>query len=192
MDDLSEFTDTPDVRRTDEEPPDFGAFDSPDEILKDHPIRERMFDVILQLRTPTKVSEIAERAACDTETARDYLDWFASMGMIQEYEGRPVRYRRNDAYLQWRRIEQVRATYSDEELVQELTDVLDALEEYRDRFGADSPDDVSLVEVSREIPTEEAWETLSEWKTLRRRAAVLDAARRDEGGPTGRTGLVDV
>lgn len=192
MDESSDFTDTSVTPGADQEPPDFSALDSPEDVLKDHPIRERLFDVVLQLRTPTKVSEIAERADCDTETARDYLDWFASMGMVREYEGRPIRYQRNDAYLEWRRIEQIRATYSEEEIVEKLMDVLEALDEYRDQFDADSPDEVSLVKSSRERPTEEAWEALSEWKTLQRRAAVLDAARRSDGEPGGRAGLVDV
>jgi len=29
------------------------------------------------------------------------------------------------------------------------------------------------------MPTEDAWDALSEWKTLDRRAALLDAARHD-------------
>ncbi|WP_157532980.1 hypothetical protein [Haloferax profundi] len=40
---------------------------------------------------------------------------------------------------------------------------------------------------SREKSVEEIWEAVSEWKTLEERAALLDAARRDElsGGGAG-------
>jgi len=174
-----DLTDIPDnVRAPDEEPPDFDDLEDPEELLTDQPTRERMFDVIVQLRDPTKVSEIADMVECDTETARDYLHWFTEMGMVREYTGRPTRYERNESYLQWRRIEAIRSDYTDEEIVAELTATLEDLESYRERFDAGSPGAVSLVDASREHAIEDAWEALSEWQTLERRAALLDAARR--------------
>ncbi len=137
-----------------------------------------MLDVVLQLREPTKVSTIADSADCDTEAARDYLEWFVSMGMVREITGRPVRYVRNNSYLRWRRIEQIRNQYSEGEIVEEVSKTLEAAQEYRKQFDADSPGRVSLV--NREGQVEEVWETLSEWKTLEQRAALLDVARRDE------------
>jgi hypothetical protein len=190
MDESSDFTETRKVSPS-EEPPDFAELDSPEGILKEQPIRERLFDVILQLREPTKVSVIATRADCDTETARDYLDWFESMGIVRKYPGRPTQYDRNDAYFEWRRVEQIRSTHSNEEIREELTEVLDRLADYRDRFNAESPDDVSLVELSRDLSTEAAWEALSEWKTLQQRAELLDAARRDNGTSSGQAGRID-
>ena len=55
---------------------DLDELESPDSLLKGGPIRERLLDVVVGLRTPTKVSTIANIADCDTETARDYLEWF--------------------------------------------------------------------------------------------------------------------
>ncbi|RLM42049.1 hypothetical protein DVK00_18550 [Haloarcula sp. Atlit-47R] len=182
-----DLTDTPqDIPGDDEEAPDFDAWESPDDVLKEGPTRERMLDVIMQLREPTKVSTIATRADCDTETARDYLQWFAEMGMVRELSGRPVRYERNNSYLKWRRIEQIRQRYSETEIVARLTETLDAATEYRERFEVDSPDDVSLVEESYEESIEDIWEAVSNWKTLEERAALLDAARREDtsGGHT--------
>lgn len=187
-----DLTDTSDdVRGLDESSPDFDEWDSPEEIVKGGPIRERLLDVIVQLREPTKVSTIADRAGCDTETARDYLEWFASMGMVRESAGRPVRYERNDSYLRWRRIEQIRTQYSEEEIVAELTETVEALDEFRERFDAEAPDEVSLVAASREFTVEDAWEALSEWKTLQRRAALLDAARLNGSVSSGSVGRVD-
>ncbi|AXG09744.1 DUF7342 family protein [Haloplanus rubicundus] len=170
----------------DESPPDSGELESLESLLTGGPIRERLLDVVTGLRTPAKVSEIADLAGCDTETARDYLAWFDEMGMVHRYGGRPVRYERNDAYFQWRRIDQIREGYSDQEIVGALSDAIEQIEEYRSQFDADDPDDVSLVEASRNMATEDAWEALSEWKTLERRAALLDAARR--GYPALRKG----
>lgn len=179
MTDLTDFTD---IREPNEEPPDFTEWEDPEESLKDQPIRERMLDVILQLRDPTKVAEIAERAGCDTETARSYLEWFASMGMVHEHVGRPTRYERNGSYLRWRRVERIRNEYSEAEIVQELETTLEEREEYQEQFETDHPDDVSFLNImdSNETDLTDAWEAISEWKTVEKRAELLDMARRSD------------
>lgn len=179
------------VRDTDEEPPDFTAWDAPGEVLTGGSTRERMLDVIVQLHDPAKVSTIAARVECDTETARDYLEWFESMGMVREIAGRPVMYERNDSYLRWRRVERIREQYSEEAIVEALSATMETITEYRERFDAESPDAVSLVNADHGDSVEEVWEALSDWKTLAERAALLDAARRDETLSSGSIGRVD-
>ena len=172
-----DLTDTPEeVDTTDADPPDFSAWDNPTETLKGGSTRERLLDVIVQLREPQKVSTVADRADCDPETARDYLQWFAEMGMVRERSGRPVLYVRNDRYFEWRRIERIRAKLSTAEIVAALAETTEQLSAYREQFDADSPDEVSLREPSDES-IETRWEALSEWQTLERRAELLDAAR---------------
>ena len=178
-----DLTDIPDDAYDGKEsPPDFDRLESAESVLKGGPIRERLLDVVVGLRTPTKVSTIAERADCDTETARDYLEWFDEMGMVHRHDGRPVRYERNDAYFQWRRIDNIRAEYSEQDIVDALAETIEQIEDYKTQFDAKHPDEVSLIEANRSLnmSTEAAWEALSEWKTLERRAALLDAARRDD------------
>ena len=177
----------------DESPPNFDELTFPDSLLTSGPTRERLFDAVVGLRTPTKVSTIADVADCGTETARDYLEWFNEMGMVHCHDGRPVRYERNDAYFQWRRIDQIREDYSEQEIVDALSDTIDEIEAYRTQFDAQHPDEVSIVDATQEqnFSTEAAWEVLSEWETLERRAALLDAARRN-GPVSGRkSGPVD-
>ena len=187
-----DLTDIPDdAYNGDESPPDLDELESPDSLLKGGPIRERLLDVVAGLRTPTKVSEIAEFADCDTETARDYLEWFDEMGLVRRHDGRPVRYERNDAYFQWRRINRIREEYSKQEIVDALGDAIEKIEDYRAQFDAEDPNEVSLVEASRDMTTEEAWEALSKWKTLERNAALLDAARRDSPVSGSKSGPVD-
>jgi len=189
-----DLTDVPDDAYDGEEsPPDLDAFESPDSLLEGGAIRERLLDVVVGLRTPTKVSTIAERADCDTETARDYLEWFDEMGMVQRHDGRPVRYERNDAYFQWRRIDRIREEYSEQEIVDALGDTLERIEDYRAQFDATHPDEVSLVDATQEqnLSTEAAWEALSEWETLEQRAALLDAARQKDPVSGSKPGPVD-
>jgi len=186
-----EFTDIPDdAYAGDEQPPDFDDLESPDSLFEDKPIRERLLDVVTGLRTPRKVSVIADRADCDAVTTREYLKWFDEMGLVHRHDGRPVQYERNDAYFQWRRIDRICEEYSEQEIVEALSDAIDQIDAYRDQFGADHPDEVSLVDASQAMATEDAWEALSEWKTLERRAALLDAARREQ--PTeSKSGHID-
>jgi len=187
-----DLTDVPEAAYDgDEAPPDLDELESPEALLGDGPIRERLLDVVVGLRTPTKVSEVAAVADCDPETARDYLEWFDEMGMVHRHDGRPVRYERNDAYFQWRRVDRIREAYSERAIAEALAETLDRIDEYRARFDADDPDEVSLVEVSRDVPTEDAWEALSEWETLERRAVLLDAARRDVPTSGGSSGHID-
>ncbi|CDK39350.1 hypothetical protein [Halorubrum sp. AJ67] len=189
-----DLTDIPGEAYTDDEsPPDLDELDTPDSLLKSGPIRERLLDSVIGLRTPTKVSTIADRADCDTETARDYLGWFHEMGLVHRHDGHPVRYKRNDAYFQWRRRNKIREDYSDQEIVDALAATLEAIDAYRTQFDAQHPDEVSLVNATREqdLSTEAAWEALSEWETLERRAALLDTARRTDPVSRRTPGHVD-
>jgi hypothetical protein len=113
------------------------------------------------------------------------------MGLVHRHDGRPVRYERNDAYFQWRRIDHIREDHSEQEIVEALSDAIDEIEDYRARFDADHPGEVSLVEASRNMATEDAWEALSEWKTLEHRAALLDAARSDNPAAGSTPGHID-
>lgn len=187
-----DITNGPDDASTDDEsPPDLDDLESPDVLLKGGSIRERLLDVVTGLRTPTTVSDIADLADCDTETARDYLEWFDEMGLVHRHDGRPVRYERNDAYFQWRRIDRIRDEYSEQEIIEALSDAIERIEAYREQFGTDDPDAVSLVEASQNMATEDAWEALSEWETLERRASLLDAARRDYPASSGTPDRID-
>lgn len=89
----------------DESPLDLNELESPDSLFTGGPIRDRLLDIVTGIRVPTKVSDIADLADfadCDTETARDYLEWFDEIGMVYRPDGHPVRYERNDAYFHWR------------------------------------------------------------------------------------------
>jgi len=188
--DISDAPDT--VPAPDEAVPDFADWEDPDAVVRDGPIRERLLDVIVQVREPTKVAVIAERADCDTGTAREYLQWFASMGIVREHAGRPVRYERNESYLFWRRVERIRREAAQDEIVTELSETVAAIEQYRERFDVDTPGAVPLVDASDEASVEAVWEAVSDWKTLERRAALLEAALQDGYSARGSIDSVDV
>lgn len=170
-----------DAYNGDKTPPEFDELDSPDSLFTAGTTRGRLLDTIVGLRTPTTIAAIADLADCDIDTTRDYLEWFDDLRIVHRHDD-PVRYERNDAYFQWRRIDRIRQEYADQEIVDELEDALEQINDYRIQFDATHPDEVSLTEASKsqDMSTEAAWDALSEWETLERRAAILDAARRDD------------
>ena len=83
------------------------SFDDP---FSEDDVEQRIYGTILQTREPATASAIAERAASDLKTARKYLSWFSELGIVTHHDGHPATYERNDAYFEWRRINQLVAT----------------------------------------------------------------------------------
>jgi predicted transcriptional regulator len=93
----------PDTASTDGPP----SFEDP---FSEDDVEQRIYGTILQTREPTTASAIAERAECDPKTARKYLSWFGELGIVIRHDGHPATYERNNAYFEWRRINQLVAT----------------------------------------------------------------------------------
>jgi hypothetical protein len=169
-----------DVRRAaaDERAPDFDAWDAPADLTSGDRTRDDFLDVALQLREPTLISEIAERADRGEDAAREYMAFFESLGIVRSLTGRPTRYQVNRRYLRWRRVERLRNEYTEAELIERLTGIDDIVEAYREQFDASSPTDVSLTHHADETgrDTESVWNDLSDWKTAVARRALLEAA----------------
>ncbi|MFW5918310.1 MAG: DUF7342 family protein, partial [Haloferacaceae archaeon] len=102
-------------------------------------VEQRIYGTILQTRKPTTASSIADTAECDPKTARKYLDWFEQLGIVTQSESHPVTYERNDAYFEWRRINQLAAEQSVAELQERVRELTTRITEYEDTYDAVSP-----------------------------------------------------
>ncbi|WP_228434433.1 DUF7342 family protein [Natrarchaeobaculum aegyptiacum] len=138
--------------------------------------RERVYAVAIQLHVPTRVRTVAERADVSPETAREYLRWFAEIGLVTLEAESPDLFRRNEAYFEWRRVQRLRAKPA-EELRRELASLTDRERDYQEQFDADAPDDVDALEHADYADLETVWEDLQEWRTVRRRIHELEQAR---------------
>jgi len=98
-------------------PPDFGALTPPDEVVRGNRTRDDFFDAVLGLDEPAPASEVAELAGRGVDAAREYLEWFERLGVVTQVSETPATYRRNQEYLNWRRVQQIRHQYSPDELV---------------------------------------------------------------------------
>lgn len=139
-------------------------------------VEQRIYGVLLGTRQPTAASAIADAADCDPKTARKYLSWFASLGICTAYDGRPRTYERNDAYFEWRRIDELASTHSLADLQERVATLTEDLEAYRDRYGAATPGDVDVLAFDDE-KVETVYEDLGDWATIERERRLTERAR---------------
>ena len=87
-------------------------------------------------------------------------------------------YRRNDSYLQWKRVETLAREHSPGELRRRVDDLLAEDEAFQERYGVPEPDAVSFddLPVDDHDALHERWADLNEWRTVRRDVRVLRRA----------------
>ncbi|MDS0295326.1 DUF7342 family protein [Halogeometricum luteum] len=166
--DVSERTDAP----------DFDLLTPPEELVRGDRTRDDFFDAVLGLDTPTTVRDVADRAGHGVDAAREYLEWFERMGIVTRVTESPVAYERNQEYLQWRRVQQLRTQYTADELLAFLSTETERDADYTELFGVDAPSEVSITAHASETDRTIAgvWEDISMWKTARRRISLLERA----------------
>jgi DNA-binding Lrp family transcriptional regulator len=162
----------------DETPPDFGDWYDPSTLVSGERTRDDFLDVALQLREPTPISEIAERADRGEDSAREYMRFFAELGVVERVTEGPEQYRVDRDYLRWRRVRRVKQNHTPDEVAEMLSETTDKIDEYQRKFGFDSPDRISVVEYAEEndLDIEDVWRRVSRWKTDINRRRILDEA----------------
>ena len=143
-------------------------------------VEQRIYGTILQTREPTTASAIANVADCDPKTARKYLGWFSELGIVTRHDGHPATYERNDAYLEWRRINQLAADHSIEDLQQRVRELSSRIEAYEDTYGAPTPaavDAVVAAESSDDRTIDDIYGDLGDWATALEERTRYERAR---------------
>ena len=151
-------------------------------------VEQRIYGTILQTREPATASAIAERVDCDPKTARKYLHWFADLGIVTRHDGHPATYERNDAYFEWRRINQLAAEYSVDELQERVRELTTRITNYEDAYDATTPADVDAVaaaETSDERTIDDVYSDLGDWATAREERERSERARQHRAGAEG-------
>jgi predicted transcriptional regulator len=158
---------------TDGPPPFKDAFASDD-------VEQRIYGTILQTREPTTASAIADIADCDPKTVRKYLGWFADLGIVTWHDSHPSTYERNDAYFEWRRVNQLAANHSVEELQERVRELTARITKYEEAYDAASPaavDAVAAAEASDEQTIDDVYSDLADWATVRKECDRHERAR---------------
>ncbi|MEM4781740.1 MAG: transcriptional regulator [Halalkalicoccus sp.] len=159
------------------------AFDAP---FEGEDVEQRIYGVVLRTRTPTSAAAIAEEAECDPKTARKYLAWFADLGVVTAHEGRPRTYERNEAYFEWRRVNELASTRSIGELRRRVSELSERIDAYRDRYGAETPGEVDALERD-DSDVDGVYEDLADWATALGERRLSERARRQLSDSTART-----
>jgi len=158
---------------SDDPPPFEDAFRGDD-------VEQRIYGTIFQTREPTTASAIADRVDCDPKTARKYLDWFTELRIATRHDGDPVTYERNDAYFQWRQINQLAAEHSFDTLGQRVRDLTKQITAYEETYDAETPSAVDAVEAaesSDERTIDGVYSDLTDWVTTREERKRYERAR---------------
>ena len=161
-------------------PPESSLAKEFDEALASEGLSTRVRRVALELREPTRVATVAERANCTKEPARRELNELVERGMLIREADNPATYRRNEDYLDWRRDQRIKRMSRRErfERIEVLTEYND---QFAERFDAPSPEQVDLEAALRAADAEDVEWALTEWRSTQQRldqlAAVIDADR---------------
>jgi predicted transcriptional regulator len=148
-------------------------------------VEQRIYGTVLQTREPTTASAIATQVDCDPKTSRKYLEWFADLGIVTRHEGQPVTYERNDAYFEWRRVDQLAAEHSVEELQRRVQELTARITDYEETYDAPTPaavDAVTVAETSDERTIDEVYSDLGDWATAREDRDRYERARQQRTG----------
>jgi predicted transcriptional regulator len=139
---------------------------------------QRVYDVLVGTRSFLTTQEFADRAECSETAARNALEQLTEMGVAERRDGRPARYRRNNSYFRWKRVESLTREHSPDELRERLDDLVAEDEAFQDEYEVPDPDAVSTADlrVDDHDAVHDRWEDLSEWRTVRRDIKLLRRA----------------
>ena len=139
---------------------------------------QRVYDVLVGAQSFLTAQEFADRAECSETAARNALEQLAEMGIAEHRDGRPARYRRNDSYFRWKRVESLAREHSSNELKNRLEELVAEDEAFQEEYGVPDPDAVSTADlpIDDHDTVHERWEDLSEWRTVRRDIKLLRRA----------------
>lgn len=151
-------------------------------------VEQRIFGTVLGIREPATGSAIAERVECDPKTARKYLNWFADLGIVTRHDGHPSTYERNDAYFEWRHVDQLAADNTVEELRARVRELTTRIGDYEVTYDAETPagvDAVAVASTSDDRTIDEVYSDLADWSTALEDRDRYERARRRRAGTAG-------
>jgi len=140
---------------------------------------DRVYDTLLGCSEPTSAADVAEIADCSRNAAKKHLDRLVDLGVARaDRGGRPVRYERNDGYLEWQEASRIADELTVDEIVDRVRELEARGEEFADRFGTATPDAVSVFECDDHDAIHERMAAVSEWRAVERDVRLYELARR--------------
>ena len=148
------------------------------ERLDNAPADERVYRTALELYTPARVVEVAERADCSKNSARRHLRRLADIGVLTRVTENPETFERNESYFEWRRLNRL-SELDDDEYRDRLGELLSEDEAYRETYGVETPDEIDALEYGEYGDAEKIWLDLNNWAAIRREIRDLRRSREE-------------
>lgn len=135
--------------------------------------RERIKEILGETTEYASAAEIAARALTSEPTTRKYLDELVDEEFGETtQDGRTTMYRRDEGRLIDERIEELRATRTQRELIDGIQEMKETIEEFRETYDVDSPEEAVMhLEAG-----DDGWGDISRWRGTRRNLALAKAA----------------
>ena len=138
----------------------------------------RVYEAILGISEFTRHDEIAEVARCAPNTAKKHLRRLHQMGIAEfRSPGRALMFRRNDAYLEWREVNQIADDHSVQDLAERVRELEAKEAELKEEFGVEGPDTASVYASNSDRPTHELMQAIGTWNGIQRDIRLYEAAR---------------
>lgn len=138
----------------------------------------RVYEAVLGISEFTRHHEIAEVARCAPNTAKKHLKRLRQMGIVEfRHTGGALMFRRNDAYLEWREVNQIAEDHSIQDLVERVRELEAKEAELKEEFGVEGPDAASVYRSDSDQPTHEMMQAIGTWNSIQRDIRLYEAAR---------------
>lgn len=138
----------------------------------------RVYEAILSISEFTRHHEIAEVARCAPNTAKKHLRRLNQMGIAEcQSSHSAIRFRRNDAYLEWREVTQIAEKQSVQDLAEKVRELEAKESELQEEFGVEGPDTASVYMSNSDRPTHELMQAIGTWNSIQRDIRLYEAAR---------------
>jgi predicted ArsR family transcriptional regulator len=141
---------------------------------------DRTVDVSTALDSPQTAGWIAEEAHVSESTTRKYLDMLVDLGVVASTTAHGVtKYRPDPTWLRFQQISEFVERYSREELLEKVEAFKTQIDTAKDRYDAETPDELRSRAAAEDTPTDEVREigqVASEWESVQQQLDLLEEA----------------
>lgn len=138
---------------------------------------ERVIDVAMTLEQPRTAGWLSEEAAVAEQTAREYLDLLADLGMLTATTAHGVtRYQPDSAYVRFRTIAGCVEQHSKDELLDAVEVLREQTTALETEYNVESPDELRTLATADDTPIEDIKEyrqVAAEWESLCHRLSIF-------------------
>ncbi|REA05791.1 sugar-specific transcriptional regulator TrmB [Haloferax sp. Atlit-6N] len=138
----------------------------------------RIYDVVLGTTSLTNYTELASLADCSPNAAKKHLDRLVDMGIVRrDDESRPMRYKRNEGYLEWQDASRIATELTVDEIIDRVAALEARRAEYEREFETTDPASVSVFDHDEHAAVHERMAAISDWQGVIRDIRLYELAR---------------